>query len=304
MNKNQNCFGVAYELSTKIIEAFEQCQKVNPNGELIIETPINTVHCKFGNVDAYTNETGVICINVEEYGKITRGIAEDVQPVKQGRWTWDSAPIGQRRTSVLPRSGITAISMPGERPSPKPVLGKKTTNCTGPAQASSPLTRGIWSGSSLNIVPIHLTVLGKFPTGPWTTNTYWRRWTMPPRRRSATNGACPPRRSAMNSCSNAGGNGPKLAEYTGMRLPARRTETASSCPSPATITKNIVCARRIWAITGLRPWIRNTLMVRKPFPSPPIYSIRIPIHRTNSPGGPAASFSALPSVLSRSSKRL
>ena len=76
MNKNQNYFGVAYELSTKIIEAFEQCQKINPNGELIIETPINTVHCKFGNVDAYTNETGGICINVEEYGEITRGIGE------------------------------------------------------------------------------------------------------------------------------------------------------------------------------------------------------------------------------------
>lgn len=77
MNENQNYFGIAYELSTKVIEAFEQCQKVNPNGELIIETPINTVHCKFGNVDAYTNETGIICINVEEYGEITRGIGEE-----------------------------------------------------------------------------------------------------------------------------------------------------------------------------------------------------------------------------------
>ena len=72
-----NYFGIAYELSTKAIEAFKQCQKVNPNGELIIETPINTVHCKFGNVDAYTNETGIICINVEEYGEITRGIGEN-----------------------------------------------------------------------------------------------------------------------------------------------------------------------------------------------------------------------------------
>jgi hypothetical protein len=71
-----NYFGIAYELSTKAIEAFKQCQKVNPNGELIIETPINTVHCKFGNVDAYTNETGIICINVEEYGEITRGIGK------------------------------------------------------------------------------------------------------------------------------------------------------------------------------------------------------------------------------------
>ncbi len=60
----------------KVIAAFEQCQKVNPNGELIIETPINTVHCKFGDVDAYTNETGIICINVE-YGEITRGIGKE-----------------------------------------------------------------------------------------------------------------------------------------------------------------------------------------------------------------------------------
>lgn len=29
MNENQNYFGIAYELSTKVIEAFEQCQKVN-----------------------------------------------------------------------------------------------------------------------------------------------------------------------------------------------------------------------------------------------------------------------------------
>lgn len=71
-----NYFGIAYESSTKAIEAFKQCQKVNPNGELIIETPINTVHCKFGNVYAYTNETGIICINVEEYGEITRGIGK------------------------------------------------------------------------------------------------------------------------------------------------------------------------------------------------------------------------------------
>lgn len=64
-------------IQTKVIKAFEQCQKANPNGELIIETPINTVHCKFGNVHAYTNETGMICINVEEYGVITRGIGEE-----------------------------------------------------------------------------------------------------------------------------------------------------------------------------------------------------------------------------------
>lgn len=59
----------------KVIKAFEQCQKANPNGELIIETPINTVHCKFGNADVYTNDTGIICVNVE-YGEITRGIGK------------------------------------------------------------------------------------------------------------------------------------------------------------------------------------------------------------------------------------
>lgn len=60
----------------KVVKAFEQCQKANPDGELIIETPINTVHCKFGNADVYTNDTGIICVNVE-YGKITRGIGKE-----------------------------------------------------------------------------------------------------------------------------------------------------------------------------------------------------------------------------------
>jgi siroheme synthase (precorrin-2 oxidase/ferrochelatase) len=60
-------------VQAKVTKAFEQCQKINPNGELIIETPINTVHCKFGDADVYTNDTGIICVNVE-YGKITRGI--------------------------------------------------------------------------------------------------------------------------------------------------------------------------------------------------------------------------------------